>query len=401
MNYKELEKMAKSLAKSIKTEDDLSNLSAQLTKLTVEAALGVEMEEHIGYSKGKQTDKTNSRNGYTKKRLLGSHGEIEISTPRDRDGSFEPMLVKKGQSRLTQFDKQITYLYGKGMTTRDITDTFMEMYGADVSPTLVSKVTEAVIREFESWQSRPVDEVYPIVFLDCINVSIRHDGKVIKKAIYVALGVTMEGHKEVLGLWISENEGAKFWLGVLTDLKNRGLEDVLIFCVDGLTGFPDAIEAVYPKAKVQLCIVHMVRNSVKYVGSKHQKTVCKDLKLIYSAVNEKQALNALDDFKQKWNDKYPAIYLSWFNNWKNLITIFDYPEDIRKAIYTTNAIESLNSVIRKAIKNRRVFPHDNSAFKTIYLAVEHASKKWTMPIRNWKPALNRFVIEFGDRIKNV
>lgn len=260
----------------------------------------------------------------------------------------------------------------------------MEMYGAEVSPTLVSKVTEAVMKEFESWQSRPTDEVYPIVFLDCINVSIRHDGKVIKKAIYVALGVTMGGHKEVLGLWISENEGAKFWLGVLTDLKNRGLNDVLIFCVDGLTGFPDAIEAVYPKAKVQLCIVHMVRNSVKYVGSKHQKEVCSDLKLIYSAVNEKQASNGLDDFKQKWNDKYPAIYLSWFNNWKNLITIFDYPDDIRKAI-----------------KNRRVFPHDNSAFETIYLAVEHASKKWTMPIRNWKPALNRFVIEFGDRIKNV
>lgn len=401
MNYKELEKIAKSLAKSIKTEEDLSKLSAQLTKLTVEAALGAEMEEHLGYSKNEQTDKSNSRNGYTKKILKGSHGEVEITTPRDRDSSFEPMLVKKGQSRLTHFDKQITYLYGKGMTTRDITDAFMEMYGAEISPTLVSKVTEAVIKEFESWQSRPLDEVYPIVFLDCINVSIRHDGKVIKKAIYVALGVTMDGHKDVLGLWISENEGAKFWLGVLTDLKNRGLDDVLIFCVDGLTGFPDAIEAVYPKAKVQLCIVHMVRNSVKYVGSKHQKEVCSDLKLIYSAVNEKQASNALEDFKQKWNDKYPAIYLSWFNNWKNLITIFEYPEDIRKAIYTTNAIESLNSVIRKAIKNRRVFPHDNSAFKTIYLAVEHASKKWTMPIRNWKPALNRFVIEFGDRIKNV
>ena len=401
MNEKELAKMAKEFAKNIKTPEDLSSLTSLLTKQVIETALGAEIEDHLGYEKNQQTDKPNSRNGYSKKILKGSHGEIEIATPRDRHATFEPQLIKKRQNRLTQFDEQITYLYGKGMTTRDITDTFAELYGAEVSPTLVSKVTAAILQELEQWQSRMLDDVYPIIYLDCIHVSIRHEGRVHKKAIYVALGITMQGHKEVLGLWISKNEGAKFWLSVLTDLQNRGLQDVLIFCVDGLSGFPEAIEAVYPKAKVQLCIVHMVRNSVKYVGSKHQKEVCSDLRAIYSSVSEKQASKELENFKQKWNDKYPAIYLSWFNNWKNLITIFEYPADIRKVIYTTNAIESLNSVIRKAIKNRRVFPHDESALKTIFMAVEHASKKWTMPIHNWKPALNRFVIEFEDRIKIV
>jgi len=399
MNEKELAKMALEFAKHIKTTDDLTSFTSMLTKQVIEAALGAEMEEHLGYSKNQQTDKSNARNGYTKKILKGSHGEVEIATPRDRNGTFDPQLVKKRQKRLTQFDEQITYLYGKGMTTRDITDTFEELYGAQVSPTLVSKVTAAVLQELEAWQARGLEGVYPIIYLDCIHVSIRHEGRVHKKAVYVALGITMEGHKEVLGLWISKNEGAKFWLSVLTDLQNRGLQDVLIFCVDGLSGFPEAIEAVYPKAKVQLCIVHQVRNSVKFVGSKHQKEVCSDLRTIYSSVSEKQASKELENFKQKWNDKYPAIYLSWYNNWNNLITIFEYPADIRKVIYTTNAIESLNSVIRKAIKNRRVFPHDESALKTIFLAVEHASKKWTMPIRDWKPALNRFVIEFEGRIK--
>ena len=399
MNEKELAKMAQEFAKNIKTTDDLTSLTSMLTKQVIEAALGAEMDEHLGYEKNQQTDKSNARNGYTKKTLKGSHGEVEIATPRDRNATFEPQLVKKRQGRLTQFDEQITYLYGKGMTTRDITNTFEELYGAEISPTLVSKVTAAVQQELEAWQARGLEDVYPIIYLDCIHVSIRHEGRVHKKAIYVALGITMEGHKEVLGLWISKNEGAKFWLSVLTDLQNRGLQDVLIFCVDGLSGFPEAIEAVYPKAKVQLCIVHQVRNSVKFVGSKHQKEVCSDLRTIYSSVSEKQASKELENFKQKWYDKYPAIYQSWYNNWKNLITIFEYPADIRKVIYTTNAIESLNSVIRKAIKNRRVFPHDESALKTIFLAVEHASKKWTMPIRNWKPALNRFVIEFEGRIK--
>ncbi len=402
MKQKELEKLAQSLAKNIKTEADLSKFSSQLMKMTVEAALGAEMENHLGYPKGQKSKNKNSRNGSTKKKLKSNVGEVEISTPRDRNGDFEPILVKKRQTRLTQFDDQILSLYAKGMSTRDIAATFEEMYdGAQISPMLVSKVTQAVIEQLEQWQARELEDLYPIVYLDCIVVKVRQDGRVIKKAIYVALGVDMEGHKDVLGLWMSENEGAKFWLSVLTDLQTRGLKDILIVCVDGLSGFPGAIESVYPHAKIQLCIVHMIRNSVKYVTYLDRKELCGDLKMIYSAVNEKQALKALGEFKQKWDPKYPTIYKSWHKHWENLRTIFEYPDDIRKVIYTTNAIESLNSVIRKAIKNRRIFPTDNSAMKTVFLAIESASKKWTMPIRNWKPALNRFVIEFEDRIKNV
>jgi len=402
MKQKELEKIAQSLAKDIKTEADLSKLSSQLMKMTVEAALGAEMENHLGYGKYQKSKNTNSRNGFTKKKLKSNVGEVEISTPRDRTGDFEPIIVKKRQNRLTQFDDQILSLYAKGMSTRDIVATFEEMYdGAQISPMLVSKVTQAVIEQLEQWQARELEELYPIVYLDCIVVKVRQDGRVIKKAIYVALGIDMTGHKEVLGLWMSENEGAKFWLSVLTDLQTRGLKDILIVCVDGLSGFPAAIESVYPHAKIQLCIVHMIRNSVKYVTYQNLKEVCKDLKMIYSAVNEKQALKSLGDFKQKWDSKYPTIYRSWHKHWENLRTIFEYPDDIRKVIYTTNAIESLNSVIRKAIKNRRIFPHDNSAMKTVFLAIESASKRWTMPIHKWKPALNRFVIEFEDRIKNV
>jgi transposase-like protein len=402
MKQKELEKLAQSLAKNIKTEADLSKFSAQLMKMTVEAALGAEMETHLGYSKHQKSNNTNSRNGSTKKKLKSNVGEVEISTPRDRDGNFEPIIVKKRQSRLTQFDDQILSLYAKGMSTRDIVATFEELYdGAQISATLVSKVTQAVIEQLEEWQARELEEVYPIVYLDCIVVKVRQDGRVIKKAIYVALGIDMEGHKDVLGLWMSENEGAKFWLSVLTDLQTRGLKDILIVCVDGLSGFPAAIESVYPHAKIQLCVVHMVRNSVKYVTYQDRKELCADLKMVYSAVSEKQALKSLGEFKQKWNGKYPTIYKSWHKHWENLRTIFEYPDDIRKVIYTTNAIESLNSVIRKAIKNRRIFPTDNSAMKTVFLAIESASKKWTMPIHKWKPALNRFVIEFEDRIENV
>ena len=402
MKQKELETIAQSLAKNIKTEKDLSRLSSQLMKMTVEAALGAEMENHLGYPKGKKSKNKNYRNGSTKKKLKSNVGEVEICTPRDRHGDFEPIIVKKRQSRLTQFDDQILSLYAKGMSTRDIVAMFEEMYdGAQVSPMLVSKVTEAVIEQLEQWQSRELEELYPIVYLDCIVVKVRQDGRVIKKSIYVALGIDMQGHKDVLGLWMSENEGAKFWLSVLTDLQTRGLKDILIVCIDGLSGFPAAIESVYPHAKIQLCIVHMVRNSIKYVTYQDRKELCGDLKLVYSAVNEKQALKALAGFKQKWDSKYPTIYKSWHKHWENLRTIFEYPDDIRKVIYTTNAIESLNSVIRKAIKNRRIFPTDNSAMKTVFLALQSASKKWTMPIRNWKPALNRFVIEFEDRIKNV
>ncbi|MBQ4880404.1 IS256 family transposase, partial [Pseudoalteromonas luteoviolacea] len=291
-------------------------------------------------------------------------------------------------------------LYAKGMTTREIVETFKEMYDADVSPSLISRVTDAVIANVVEWQNRPLDAIYPIVYLDCIVVKIRQDKQVINKAVYLALGVNLEGHKELLGMWLSETEGAKFWLNVLTELQNRGVQDILIACVDGLKGFPDAINTVFPETKIQLCIVHMVRNAVKYVPWKDYKAVTTDLKLIYQSATEEEALMALESFSTRWDDKYPQISRSWRSHWNNLNTLFAYPADIRKAIYTTNAIESLNSVIRKAIKKRKLFPTDDSARKVIYLAIMDASKKWTMPIRNWKAAMNRFMIEFEDRLQD-
>lgn len=400
MNKKELEAFAREAAKTLKTEKDLNEFSQMLTKITVEAALNAELDEHLGYDRHQSSDNTNSRNGYTSKTLKTEDGQFELNTPRDREGSFEPQLVKKGQTRFTSMDDKILSLYAKGMTTREIVATFKEMYDADISPTLISKVTEAVIGQVVEWQSRPLDPVYPIVYLDCIVVKIRQDKQVINKAIYLALGVNLEGHKELLGMWLSENEGAKFWLGVLTELQNRGVKDILIACVDGLKGFPDAIGAVYPQAQIQLCIVHMIRNSMKYVPWKDYKAVTADLKRIYQSATEEEALQALDDFEARWSDKYPHIGRSWRSHWPNLNTLFRYPEDIRRAIYTTNAIESLNSVIRKAIKKRKLFPTDDSARKVVYLAIMDASKKWTMPIRNWKAALNRFMIEFEDRISD-
>jgi putative transposase len=402
MDQEKLKALAAELAKDIKSEKDLGTLTQQLVKLTVETALNAELDEHLGYEKHSPTGRGsgNSRNGTSKKRVKSQHGEVDILTPRDRNGSFEPQFVRKGQSRLTQMDDQILYLYGKGMTTREIVDTFKEMYDADVSPALISKITDAVIDEVVQWQNRPLEPVYPIVYLDCIVVKVRHNKQVINKAIHLALGITLEGHKELLGMWIAENEGAKFWLSVLTELHNRGLEDILIACVDGLSGFPDAIQTVYPKAQIQLCIVHMVRNSLKYVVWKDYKAVTADLKAIYQAATEEAALAELEAFATTWDEKYPMISKSWRSHWDNLNTLFHYPAEIRKVIYTTNAIESLNSVIRKSTKKRKIFPHDDSAFKVVYLAIQQASKKWTMPIRNWKAAMNRFMIEFDERLKN-
>jgi transposase-like protein len=400
MNKKELEAFAKQAAKGIKSEQDLTDFRRILTKITVEAALNAELEEHLGYALHEKSNTNNSRNGYSSKSIRTEDGQVELETPRDREGSFEPLLVKKNQTRFTSMDDKILYLYAKGMTTREIVDTFKEMYDADISPTLISRVTNAVIEQVTEWQARPLDSVYPIVYLDCLVVKIRQDKQVINKAVYLALGVNIEGHKELLGMWISENEGAKFWLNVLTELQNSGVNDILIACVDGLKGFPEAINTVFPQTQVQLCIVHMVRNSMKYVPWKDYKAVTADLKRIYQSVTEEEALLELDNFCTRWDDKYPQISRSWRAHWSNLNTLFKYPQDIRKAIYTTNAIESLNSVIRKAIKKRKLFPSDDSAKKVVYLAIEAASKKWTMPIRNWKTALNRFMIEFEDRLKD-
>lgn len=398
MKNEEIQKLAKAAAKNIKTEQDLNEFSAMLTKISVEAALNAELDEHLGYDKHEKTNSSNSRNGYTRKRLQTKEGQFELNTPRDRDNSFEPALVKKNQRRFTLMDDKILYLYAQGLSTREVVDTFQEMYGADISASLVSKVTDAVIDQVIEWQSRPLDAVYPIVYLDCIVLKIRQDKRVINKALYLALGVNLEGHKELLGMWLSENEGAKFWLNVLTELQNRGVKDILIACVDGLKGFPDAIQTVFPRTQVQLCIVHMVRNSIKFVPWKDYKAVTKDLKQIYQSATEEEALLALDQFAERWDETYPQISKSWHHHWENINTLFNYPTDIRKAIYTTNAIESLNSVIRKATKKRKLFPTDDSAKKVIYLAIREASKKWTMPIRNWKPALNRFIIEFEDRL---
>jgi transposase-like protein len=391
------------LGRGLKTPSDLAKLSKELLKITVEASLNAEMEAHLGYSKhapeGYNTG--NSRNGYNRKTLKGDHGEIEIATPRDRNGNFEPIFVAKNQTRLTKFDDQILMLYAKGMTTRDIVETFAELYGADISPALVSQVTDSVLEKIIEWQSRPLDAVYPILYLDCIVVKIRQDKRVINKAVYVALGVNIHGQKELLGLWISENEGAKFWLSVLTELKNRGVKDVFIACVDGLTGFPDAIGAVFPKTQVQLCIVHMMRNSLKFVSWKDRKAVASDLKAIYQSVTVTEAEQELERFAELWDKQYPSISASWRKHWVNLTAFFDYPDEIRKVIYTTNAIESLNSVIRKAVERRKLFPNNESAMKVVYLAINQAAKKWTMPIHNWKPALNQFMILYGERLSDV
>jgi len=395
-----LKALASELAKDLKTPEDLSKLTSQLVKLTVEAALNAEMDHHLGYKhhdiKGRNSG--NSRNGLSRKTLKGNHGEFDVSTPRDRNASFEPEIIKKGQTRITGMDEQILTLYAKGLTTRDIVAAFKSMYDVDVSASLISQVTDAVLDEVAEWQNRPLDAVYPILYLDGIVLKIRQDKRVIQKTIYLALGVNLDGHKDLLGLWISQSEGAKFWLQVLTEIQNRGVEQVCIACVDGLTGFPDAIQTVFPAAKVQLCIVHMVRNSLRYVSWKDYKSVTIGLKQIYRSISEEEALLALEEFAEQWDEKYPQISKSWRNHWPHIITLFAYPDDIRKAIYTTNAIESLNSVIRKAVKNRKLFPTDDSALKVVYLAIREASKKWTMPIHNWKSAMNRFMIEFEEQL---
>ena len=400
MEHSQLMALATELAKSLKTDADLNAFTKALKKLTVETALNAELTAHLGHERHQPSANGNARNGYSTKQVLTGDGEFELKTPRDREGTFEPQLIKKHQTRITSMDNQILSLYAKGMTTREIVSTFKELYDADVSAALISKVTDAVKEQVVEWQNRPLDTLYPIVYLDCIVVKVRQDNTILNKSVFLALGVNMDGHKELLGMWIAENEGAKFWLSVLTELKNRGLNDILIACVDGLKGFPDAINSVYPKTRIQLCIIHMVRNSLKYVSWKDYKAVTSDLKRVYQAVTEDAALQALEAFATTWDVKYPQISKSWFAHWPNLNTFFSYPVDIRKAIYTTNAIESLNSVIRHATKKRKIFPTDDSVRKVVYLAIQAASKKWNMPIRDWRAAMSRFLIEFEDRLGN-
>ena len=392
-----------SLLADYKKPEDLigeHGLLKQLTKALVERALQAEMAEHLGHDKHETVINAtgNTRNGKSRKTLKGEFGELPIEIPRDREGSFEPLIISKHQTRWAGFDDKILSLYARGMTTREIQQHLTEMYGTEVSPTLISTVTDGVMDEVKQWQSRPLDAVYPVIYLDCIHAKVRDAGSVRAKAIYLAIGINMEGHKEVLGLWIAQTEGAKFWLSVVTELKNRGVQDIFIACVDGLKGFPEAIETVYPYAIVQLCIVHMVRNSLNYVGWNKRKEVAADLRLVYSAATIDEAEHALADFEDKWNTAYPPIALSWRNNWQRIIPFFDYPPEIRRIIYTTNAIESVNMSLRKVSKSRGSFPNDEAVIKLYYLALSNIAKKWSMPLRDWKPALNRFTIQFNERM---
>lgn len=377
-----------------------NGLLKQLTKALLERAMPAEMTDHLGYPRNAPEGKNsgNSRNGSYKKKLKGDFGELDVAVPRDRNGSFAPVIVPKGETRFKGFDDKIISMYARGMTTRDIQSHLEEIYGVEVSPTLISQVTEAVVEEVRLWQNRPLDEVYPIVYLDAVRVGVRHNGQIVKKAVYLAIAVTMTGVKEVLGMWAAETEGAKFWLAVLTELRNRGVKDILIACVDGLKGFPEAIEAVYPATQIQLCIVHLVRHSLKFVSWKQRKEMADDLKEIYGAATAEQAEANLAAFEGKWDVTHPKVSQSWRNNWQRVIPYFAYPPEIRRVIYTTNTIESLNMSLRKVTKNRGSFPNDEAMFKLLYLALTNIAKRWTMPIKNWKSALNQFCIMFDDRL---
>jgi putative transposase len=418
------EQLASEIASQARTAEDLNGLMRLMMKSALERMLDTEMDVHLGRktlpsaagagllvaedsdvvaastplaSPAKRT--SNRRNGRSQKTVQGDLGELTIETPRDRNGTFEPQLIGKHQRRVPGFDEKILALYAKGMTTRDIQEIVRELYDVEVSATLISEITADLDAEVSAWRTRPLEPVWPIVYFDGIVVHVRGaNGRVSQHTIYVALGVNLEGHKELLGLWLSQNEGAKFWLACLTDLKNRGLRDIFVACIDGLSGFAEAIHAAYPLAKVQLCIVHLVRAALRYVSTQDSKAVIADLKKIYQAATPVEAERALEDFAHAWDAKYPTIAKMWRSKWTDIITLFDFPAPIRKAIYTTNAIESVNSVIRKFTRNRKIYPNEESAIKIVYMAIQEASRKWTMPIHHWKQALNHFAILFEGRM---
>jgi len=391
------------LLKNYKKPEDLigeNGLLKQLTKQLLERAMAAEMTDHVGYDKhdAAGNNSGNSRNGKSAKTLKGTFGELALETPRDRNGTYEPQIIEKHQTRFTGFDANILSLYSRGLSTREIQQHLEEIYHVEVSPGLISSVTDEVLDEVKTWQNRQLDPVYPIIYLDAIQFKVRDNGHVKNKAIYLAIGVTIEGYKEVLGLWIAQTEGAKFWLQVVTELKNRGVTDIFIACVDGLKGFPEAIESVFPQTEVQLCIVHLVRHSLNYVGWKQRKEVARELKLIYTAATDVEAEQRLDEFSLKWDAKFPMIAKSWRSNWARVIPFFAHPPEIRKVIYTTNAIESLNMSLRKVTKARSSFPNDEAVSKLLYLALRNIAKKWTMPVHAWKDALNRFAIIYENRL---
>jgi putative transposase len=397
-----VDKMLDELLKGKKPEEILGQggLARELTKRLVERALQGEMTAHLGYEKHAPEGRNsgNSRNGTTAKTVLDDSGEMAIEVPRDRNGDFEPQIVPKGRRRLPGFDDKVIALYARGMTTREIQSGLLEIYGTEVSPALITAVTDSVLEDVKAWQNRALDPLYPIVYLDAIHLKIRVDGQVKSQAVYLALGINVEGCKELLGLWVGENEGAKFWMTVLTELKNRGVQDILVACVDGLKGFPDAIATLYPKTDVQLCIVHMVRNSLRYVSWKERKAVAADLRKVYTAPTAEAAAVALEGFAAKWDARFPSISQSWRTRWEQVIPFFSYPPEIRKVVYTTNAIESINASIRKVTSKRGAFPTADSVRKVLYLAITRASARWRRPVKDWSAALNHFAIVFDGRV---
>ena len=383
--------------------EDLTGPEGLLKRLTgalVERALEAELTDHLGYDEHAVEGRGsgNSRNGSGEKTLQTEQGPISVEVPRDRNGTFEPQLVKKHQRRFTGFDDKIVGMYARGMSTRDIQAHLSELYGTEIAPSLVSSVTEAVIEEVQAWQARPLEPIWPIVYLDALVIKVRDGGVVSNKSAYLALGINADGKKEVLGLWLAANEGAKFWLLVISELKNRGIEDIFIACCDGLKGFPEAIEAVFPRTVVQTCIVHMIRNSVRFVGWAKRKALCADLRRVYGAPTEDAAVAALDEFEKTWGKSYPLVVASWRNNWERVRPFFAFPFEVRRIIYTTNAIESLNFVLRKTIKSKGHFPNDEAATKLLFLALRNAEKKWVRPPLRWRSTLNQFDIHFEGRL---
>ncbi|MDX8430618.1 MAG: IS256 family transposase [Candidatus Algichlamydia australiensis] len=386
-----------------KTMEDLIGINGLVQKLIggmVEQMLEQELEDHLGYAKHDSLGdgSGNSRNGRSSKTVHSSSGPVPIQIPRDRNGDFEPQIVKKGQRSISSFDEKIISMYARGLSTRDIQEHVMEIYGANISPTSISNITNKVMDVAREWQSRPLERVYPIVYFDAIHFKVRQNGKVVSKAAYTCLGIDLNGKKDVLGLWIGESEGARFWLGVFTELKNRGVEDIFIACIDGLKGLPDAIQSIFPETEVQLCVIHMIRNSIKYVAHKNSKEFMADLKPVYRAVSEEQAETKLLEFQEKWSTKYPLALQPWIRHWENIKTFFKFPEEIRRVIYTTNAVESLHRQFRKTTKTRSVFPNSDALLKMLFLTVRGLSEKWTvMPVRNWRSAVSQFAILYGKR----
>ena len=390
--------MLDELVKGCKSPKDVESLYSQMLQHMINRSLEAEMQAHLGYERHEVAAEGaggNRRNGKSRKALQSAAGTLEIDTPRDREGTFEPQLVKKRQVRLGGMEEKILALYAKGMTTRDIESALVDLYGVTISHALIAQVTDAVLDEARAWQTRPLDAIYPIVWLDGIVVKVQQHKQVINKSAHVVLGVNLRGEKEVLGLWLAENEGAKFWLSVLTELRQRGVQDIYVASMDGLKGLPEAVNAVFPKTLTQLCIVHLVRASLRYVNAKDSKAVVAALKRLYQSATAEEALRELDAFEAEWGEKYRAVVRLWRGNWDNIIPFFQFLPEIRKVIYTTNAIESLNMTMRKYTRNRRIFPNDDSALKSLFLAIREASKNWKS-IHHWKPALQSFQVMFGE-----